>query len=205
MDEKEQKEQKIALDKLVEMLFGGEREHVQNLPKDDPLRAKAIRLGDAFTEAVRFLKVIVPNPTINKLGSLLWDIVGNQVIPVAIGPDVKTLSVAGYKQGTTIKAEIIVPLEWEKMWKEDTLMQMGAVVYTGSKAIDIFNGKLDSSLMERAKMYEAEFLLTALKDVPDADLNDYQKEVVASFPQGIKSKDAKKLLYEWRPFSAARA
>ncbi len=176
--------------------------HESELATDDPLRVQGRRLGDLFTRSVDFLRTRVPNPAIRTIAVVLWDLVGHKVVPIAIGPRVDSVSFLASKEGSNLKAQIILPLHWEEMCQKDPLMQFGAVLVNGSRAVDIYNGKDDFDEMHRrAIMYEAEFLITFRRDAPPIwEPNEYQRSVLKEFPEGINSEKAKGLFYESRPF-----
>lgn len=179
-------------------------QHANDFPKDSPVRQLAESISNVFSEHVDFLRSQVPNKVIRELGALLWELVGHRVTRIAIAPEVKTLSFLGYRDAGVRRGQILVPEAWVSMVIVQPLVQMGAVVNMGSKAIDIYNDRLDN-IHNRALAYEAEFLHTLLRDAPAAPLNDYQKEVIRDFPQGIESADIKNSIYKSKPFFAAEA
>lgn len=178
----------------------------EELKPEDPVRVLSDDLGALFTEAVEFLKSTFPNPELRKFGELLWDIVGNRLVPVAIGPNVPSVSFAGYLQGSVMRGLIILPPFWKKMVKEDPIMQLGAVIYSGSKAIDFYNNILDAGTLDpRAQMFEAEYLRTVKREEPSFQFNAYQKQVLANFPKGLDDEKAAPYRYESKPFFVAQA
>ena len=178
----------------------------EELPAGDPIKDLADNLGSLFTEAVGFLKTALPNPELRKFGALVWDIVGNRVVPVGVGPNVPTVSFAGYKQGPVVHGIILLPPFWNKMIKEDPVMQLGAVVYSGSKAIDFYNNVIDAGTLDpRAELYESEYLRTVKQIAPDYEFNAYQKKVIAKYPAGLDSEGAASLKYESKPFFVPQA
>lgn len=181
--------------------------HAEDLAADDPVKKLSDELGGLFTEGVAFLRGIFPNPTLNKFGALLWDIVGHNVVSLAVGPNVPSLSFAAYAQKDGVMRGIIfVPPFWKKLILEDSMMQFGAVVYTGSKAVDFYNNRLEKDVIdERAALYESEFLRTLRRENPVYKFNEYQKSIIEKFPDGFASPGAARLLYESKPFFVLQA
>jgi hypothetical protein len=174
--------------------------NADELPEGDPLREKAKFLGDGVTQVVSVLRTAFPNPVINRLASVLWDVLGHGIVPAAIGPKVESVSFFATKRGPVVNAYLILPPNWGEMYHRDPIMQTGAIVFNGSKAVDVYNDKLDNVLQQRATMYEAEYLLTIKEISPLYEMNDYQKRVIAQFPEGVRSSGAQGLVYESKPF-----
>jgi hypothetical protein len=84
---------------------------------------------------------------------------------------------------------------------DDPLLQMGAVVFNGSKVIDTYNDRFDDGLVERSFAWEAEFYRTLARDAPGVKFNSYQKQVLERYPDGIRSEGIQKAMYTWRPFT----
>ncbi len=190
---------KEAVEALARMF--DDAQHSKDLPTNDPLYDLAKKLGTAFTNHVDFLRTEVPNPDIQHFGTMLWRIIGNQIVPVSIGPDVDTVSFLGYQHAGKVRAQLILPKHWEKMCCDDPLLQMGAVVFNGSKVIDTYNDRFDNGLVERSFAWEAEFYRTLARDAPGVKFNSYQKQVLERYPDGIRSEGIRKAMYTWRPFA----
>lgn len=189
-------------------LFSKEPIFAESLDRNDPVRKLGDDLGGLFTEGVAFLKNVFPNPALNKLGQLIWDIVGHRLVLLGVGPNVPTMSFTAYVRGGVMQSVIFVPPFWSKMIAEDPMMQFGAIVFNGSKAVDFYNSRkeLDGSaegskaLHLRAMLYEAEFLRTLQQKNPAYAFNTYQQQVLAKYPNGLESPEADRLLYESKPF-----
>jgi hypothetical protein len=173
----------------------------KDLPEGDPTKIKAKAICAAFTSGVDFLRSAFPNENIRKLMRLVWQICGSKIVPVAMGPNVPTLSFGKYGP----KAIIFTPENWVDQIQKDPVYQMGAMVFVGSQAADHYNERL--STMEqgkessrRARAYEAEYLHTIRKLVRGHTFNDYQKAILADMPEGLAS--AKDIFYEHKPFIA---
>ena len=162
--------------------------HVDNLP---PSRFKdeALELGEMVTSSIDFLRSTFPNEDIRRLMALTWDAVGQGITPASLGP-VKTCSFVVVSGPMGPKATIMFPEGWVDLLHSDRLMQMGALVFTGSQSVDFRNSRLigqQKDVQKRAFAFEAESLLTSLEVWPTARLNDYQRKVLADFPLGLAS------------------
>lgn len=188
--------------------FGASAVNIDRL-KATPDAAPALelvhRMENYFTMSVDFLRSVFPNPIINERMAAVWDIVHYNIAPVVLGPDLPTIHFAAL--GTVAepakgKAMFILPFKWLDMVHEDLLMQLGALVFTGSQAVDFYNeiirGEEDSRKSnQRGRAYEAEFLLTLQKS--GATLNEYQKKTLEEYPEGLASPTAADLQYTSKP------
>lgn len=181
---------------------GGER--VEKLAKGDPRRVNAEKLGNRFTEGVAMLK-LWPNPNVRTLMSMVWDIVGHRVVPIALGPEVESLTFGAMGNPAMPDAIIFVPPKWEKLIQEDPVCQLGALVFVGSQAVDYYNGRVGyepEAMKRRARANEAEFLMTIKTDTPAHKMNDWQASVLEEFPEGLSSPRIAKHLYSFKQFMA---
>ncbi len=185
---------------MAAFIKGGER--VEKMPKGDPLRVKGEKLGNRFTEGVAMLK-LWPSPHVRALMSMVWDIVGNRVVPIVLGPEVDSLSFAAMGDPSMPDAIIFIPHEWEKMIQEDPVCQLGALVFVGSQAVDYYNGRVThefEAVKKRARANEAEYLATIRESTPDHKMNEWQQRVLDEFPSGLGSERIQKYLYRHKPF-----
>ena len=185
---------------MAAFVKGGER--VEKMPEGDPMRAKGMRLGDRFTEGVAMLKNF-PNPAVRTLMSMVWDIVGNRVVPIALGPKVPSLTFAAMGNAARPDGIIFIPHEWESMIQEDAVCQLGALVFVGSQAVDFYNGRVGhepEAMMKRARANEAEYLVTIKEFSPDHKMNDWQKKMLAEFPEGLRSAGIQEHIYKHKAF-----
>jgi len=148
----------------------------------------------------------MPNPAINHLMLLFWRLVGNKITPSALAHQVPTLSFWAEIKATASLAVVMVPWKWDEMCVKDRWMQLGGLVFVASQACDYFHGKMstvsDLPVITRAQAFEAEYLLTLLKEPRIAfKPNDYQKMVLDKFPKGLESLP-KELRYQMRPVEA---
>jgi hypothetical protein len=177
--------------------------NVDKLPDSDPKKAKGQAMGDFFTQGVGYLKTDFPNDTIRKLMSLVWDIVGSKITPIAMGPDVQSVSIAVFGNPVLPQAAVFLPHNWLDELKRDPVLQMGALVFVGSQIVDFYNRRLMDQAeqsIKRARAHEAEFLLTSKRHVPHLVFNDYQKKVLEDFPEGVSTLAVLDLLYTSKEF-----
>ena len=189
----------------VEILaaFASEGVRAEKLPTDDPVRVKGERGAAYFTEGVALLKTDYPNPAIRELMTMVWSIVGHRIVPVALGPEVPSLTLAAAGNRLTPQAIIFMPHHWVDMIHENPLYQLGALVFVGSQAVDYYNRRFmnePEAVEARAKAYEAELLVTLQKAGADLKLNEWQQRELRNYPDGIRSESIKPLLYKHRAF-----
>lgn len=181
--------------------------HENELPDGDPLKAAIQPISDTFTNGVAFLKHFFPNPTIRDIMAMTWDLVGNQITPVVMGPDVPTLTFAVMGTRLKPKAMIFMPHNWLQMighqLPSSSIYQMGALVFVGSQAVDFYNGKFfeePRDAEKRARAHEAEYLITTDYLPGTIGFNDYQKGVIDEYPKGLSTPSIQPLLYKSKPF-----
>ena len=189
---------KSAQERVAEV-FGHFGVWVGNLPPDDPLRVTGMSVGDRITAIVGSLSTVFPNETTNHLMRQVWHLFGSRTAMTAVYPvATPTVAVIGNKTGFAV----LFPLNWVEDASKDPVMAGGALVFCGSQAVDGYNGCLVGPLFapiskKRARAYEAEYLLAVRAASPDWGPNEYQKGVLAEFPEGVKS--AKELMYVGKP------
>lgn len=185
---------------LLAHLMQGEPEFVENMAPGEG-KTQAILVGNLVTHTVAFLRDLFPNPRINDLMRLVWDLIGHRAVPAVIGPvPSPAMGVAG---GTGM---VLLPANWPLMMTRDPLMQVGAMVFVGSQARDFYRGLIrteadSETIRRRAHGYEAEYLKTLYTLNPALVLNNYQKGVVAEFPNGLPTD----LAYDSGEFKMVRA
>jgi len=178
---------------------------LEEVPEDDQVR-KAKSIERVFTLGVDFLRSEFPNPAINRLMGIVSDVVQQRVAPVCSGLKVPTLSfiIAGVK--TAPQAMIATPADWVEMVRQDPLTQLGSLVSVGSQAVDYANDRFlgeRSSVLPRARAYEAEYLNTVRGLTPAWEPIIGQANTLTEFPDGILSPKAHKVLYSLRPLISA--
>lgn len=138
-----------------------------------------------YTNLVAALK-LHSNPILSRLGRHIWDVVGSQHATVTITTMVPSTCFVVLRKEGIMHSFILIPPDWPRAVKEQPVMQFGAVIMTGSQAVDFYNerGKVESVTVinDRGMAYEAEML----KAVPTVSLNPYQKQVLQKFPNGFE-------------------
>jgi hypothetical protein len=195
----------MSYDKAPELasIFFAKPLHIEDADPADPLVKRARHIGKLFTETVIFLAKHFQSKAINERARLFFDLVGSRTIPLALGPDVKTLSFValGIRDTTQIEtAAIISPQEWEVMFVDDPVMQTGAVVNMASRAVDVLNKRAICEHDARAQAYEAEYLMVLQKHAPKLEFNSYQRQLLKRFPDGLASPEALPFVYTSIPF-----
>ena len=170
---------------------------------DDPFFLQMKLMQDEFSDLVDVMKTheYVSNPAINRLMKLFYLLVGNKITPVAINDAVPTLGFwCEVKRGRSL-AVIMLPPNWHKMLREDAYMQMGAMVFAASQSKDYWNNRFipdeKETIHKRAWSYESELLHYFARTSPKFKPNEYQKTIMADYPNGIASIDGH---YEGREF-----
>jgi hypothetical protein len=173
--------------------------HIDDLDPNDPDAYEAKSLEVMFTTIVAALTKH-GNRKIAILGQHLWEVINQRLVHVARDARPPTLSFLVATTGGVVQGIILVPVGWLAMIQVDPAMEVGAIVYVGSQAVDFFNGRLkfDSSdrIRARAAAYEAEFL----KTLPRSTLNAYQQEILGKFSNGFDEQFS----YAYRSVAASR-
>jgi hypothetical protein len=150
---------------------------------------------------LNFVKSAVLKDSLN----LLWDLVGNRVVPVAATNAVASMHFMAEGKSADFsdsRAFILLPETYLMMVTTDSPMQVGAMAFIASKAKDYWNHRLDGKTEKRAFSMEAQILLDMFEEYPQLEErgypNEYQKKVLAKYPEGIES--ALDAHYKTRPF-----
>jgi hypothetical protein len=173
---------------------------------------KGKMIGDSITDIVGTLRAnhLFPNKSINELMILVWDLFGKRVVPMVAHGSVSTISFALVGNHQKRIGMVMVPFTWMDQLMADPLGCGGGVVFVGSQARDYYNMRLyeqehSKEVQDRAKAYEAEYLLAILEmrknQGLEYKLNNYQKSILDQFPKGIESENAKPLIYVSKSFS----
>lgn len=178
------------------------------LNKLDPASEEAQQAHEmehCFTTGAAFLRVAFPNERVKNLMNFVWDVVGGQRVPVVLGPRVQSISIAmigtkdaATKEVTGTRAVIMLPQDWLAKIKENPLLQLGAIVFVGSQSVDFVHGRVHG-VKERAFAYEAEYLKTLQKMLPQWKPNDYQHSILKNYADGLDTEVVKPLLYTMKP------
>jgi hypothetical protein len=178
----------------------GVRELPEGREKNDVLA-----MQETFTGAVDYLRSRFPNKKVQKRAARIWEVINQRKVNVALGPEVSSLYFAftrsshpSFRLGQhSAQGMIFMPHRWLDMVAEDAVMQTGAVLFVGSQAVDFGDGLLvgqgrhlisHTESVERARIFEAEYLLAVLEKTPGWKLNDYQTKLLSVWPLGLKSK-----------------
>lgn len=184
--------------------FGASQVNVNDLPESDPTAKLGKECEGLFTSGVETLRSLVPNDRIRSMGRMIWDLVGNKQVLTAIGPDVPSLGFTVMKAKEMHQAIILMPKAWPQMVTDDPFMQLGAILFVGAQAVDFYNDRLfgDPGARRRWHVYEAELLRTLKTLLPSWQPNEYQREAIERFPDGLDSKDV--ALYPHKPYTPAQ-
>jgi len=179
--------------------------HVDDPDLDMATRKVAQDTGELITAAISYLATVFANERINQHMTRVWHLVGSNTTPAALHQTVRTVSflVVG-RTADTARGVLLVPPAWSEMCVQDPILQIGALVFCGSQAIDFYNNKIRDEATgrlaeRRALAYEAEFLLTVKTTQPGWKPTEYQKKVMAEFPQGLDSPGVRDMLYKSIP------
>lgn len=181
-----------------------EVKNIKEISGDQEAIAK--RIEGEFTDLVAYLKSPkqIDNPSINKLMSLFESLVGNLVTPVAL-TNIQSLHFYCEQRKNKVVCLVMCPSNWHEMLIEEPFMQMGGLAFIASQAKDYWNHRFTSEfhsqkeqIMKRAQSTEAELLHYFSKNKSDKFVpNDYQKEIMLTYPEGIKSEPSH---YEGREY-----
>ncbi len=198
------KEGAIVSETLLEQIVGtfkAREVNITDLPVDDPVAQIGNVCERLFTDGVDVLRSLIPNERVRALSRVVWDLIGNKRALVALGPDVPTLSFTAMRLQDTVKGIVLIPKQWPQMVEEDTsFMQLGAILFVGVQVVDFHNDRLigDPGAKARSRAYEAELLHTLARTLPSWKPNDYQRQILDSYPEGLDSKG----IYPYQPFRA---
>jgi hypothetical protein len=182
---------------LFEKIFSPDQptkklEDIKNVEGEEEFYEKNKLMESEFSDLVDVLRKdkYIKLPVINDLMTLFWRLVGNKISPAAM-TSVPTLSFWCEKKNDKSIALILIPQNWHEQLIADPHYQMGALVYVASQSKDYWNNKvgpgLQDEVINRAQSYEAELLFHFQKTDPKFKPNDYQKEVMGKFPNGVYS------------------
>ena len=178
---------KPIVEEIISAFIGENQKHLSEIDQESEGYRRAKKAESLFTWGVGYLKSeVFPSLHIQRLMSFTWDVIGNKHVNLGVGPRVPTLSVAILVNRQTA---VFVPHNWIEMVNEDPIMQLGAIVFVGSQAVDAYNGRAlidPDKIMPRARAYESEFLLYLRNFKP----NEYQRGVLGDFPNGLNSLDS---------------
>lgn len=143
-------------------------------------------ITDRLTTILSFLAFAFPNEDINRVMVMAWNILHARVARVVVGNVTTPVAMVHPECGMLM----LIPPDWDETSLQDPTMAMGAVVFCGSYAVDFYNDQLEGhpeEARERARAYEAELLHTLQQCAPAWVPNSYQAEVLATFPEGLRT------------------
>lgn len=176
---------------------------------DDPLKEHLDNTSAMFDFLIDFLREGFPNRHVNQLCTLAWRLIGNRIVNLAQMQEVNppTLSFIAIGKGPFVQPMILLPHTWAKdvVDEPNRTMPLGSIIMAASQSRDFVNNKLltkdaATEASKRAKMYEAEMLLT-LQGFDPFKPNEYQTEVLKRYPRGVES--APELVYQGAEFYGA--
>lgn len=171
--------------------------HLEQTPNSPDFQQRVEQMTQTFDGLVDFLRNpdSFPNQEINKLTTLMWRLIGNKHIPVALDPTGRMPSISFAVLGNHRKQEpyLFLPQNFIALAKEAPEVQIGAFAYMGSQCRDYFMGKITGAnsheVNRRAQAYEAETLITlkalARQEGIPLRLIPFQVEILRLFPRGL--------------------
>lgn len=153
---------------------------------------------EAFNTCVNFLRNpnSFPNQEINQLVTLLWQLIQNKEIPLALDNGrFPELTFSYERRGYLTTSLLFLPVDFLKQAYENPIYQFGSIVFNASKVRDYYTGKIteknEPEIERRARGYEAEALLTLQKMAEERggtiEWTPYQLKVLQENPRGIAS------------------
>lgn len=187
-------------------------QELEQLPIPDSFQDRVEQMTQTFDSLVDYLRNpnSFPNPEINKLATLMWRLIGNKHIPVALDPTEKipsiSFAVLGYQ--TEQRPFLFLPKNFLELTKQAPEVQIGAFAYMASQCRDFFcnkvTGENSKEINRRSQAYEAEALLTmqemARKEGITLRLIPFQLEILENFPNGLEDLEPE-LVYPTPPYS----
>lgn len=145
---------------------------------------------------------------VREMGNVLWELVSKSAVLVSTSPRENLTFIVNSYEGLYQEAAILLPDEWVSLFRDDPIFHIGGVMYTGSQAIDFYNGKLigqKETATLRGQGYESELLYQTHLEIPDYQFQPYQEMVLTKFPMGLSSLGADQLLYRSAPVTVVEA
>jgi hypothetical protein len=167
----------------------------------------------AYKSAHLYIKVLVqartlPHPDTQRMIDHLCEIIYHNLVFISVTEGSDILVNVQDVEGCFQQAMIQIPVDWLETFLEDPIYQVGGVLYTGSQAVDFYNGRfaLDhNNSTALAQAHESELLKLVDQEFPEYQLDSYQKHLLEKFPDGLDSPRARELLYPLAPVEAIEA
>lgn len=164
----------------------------------EPAPERAVGL---YPYVIDFL-MSMDDKAIRDMASTLWELVSKNAVMITTSPRENLTFVVDDLEGLIHQAVIILPENWVTLFRTDPIFNIGGVLYTGSQAIDFYNGRLIGQQEEatlRSQAYEAEILYRTRLEIPQYLFQPYQEQVMEKFPLGLSSIAAGPLIYRSAP------
>lgn len=142
-------------------------------------------LEGLIPSSIDLMRTAFPDPQVRCLMGQLWDFINQGRTPAVLGP-VGTVSFLAVGSA----ALVMFPKNWVEMFRANPCLQLGGLVFAASQAADYCAGRTAANAdrtLERARAYEASYLLAVRESLAEAELTEYQKKVLSDFPGGIDS------------------
>jgi len=198
---------------IFDELFLKQSVHVHSLPPHSDMAARGKLVGDSVTAIIDILRnpSLTPCRRVNALAALQWDLIGSLMVPTALA-DVPQVHFGAHVSNDE-KAVILCPMDFYESIKKDFIFCAGAMVFVGSQARDWYNDKLAwiddegvhdgrEEVANRARAYEAEWLLFIQSLDIGYEFNEYQQKIVEDSPEGLDSHP--ELIYDSKFFIAGK-
>lgn len=185
---------------------------LEQLPIPDGSQGKVEQMTHTFDSLVDYLRNsdFFPNSEINQLATLMWRLIGNKHIPVALDPTGRMPSISFAVLGNQTEKQpfLFLPQNFLELTKEAPEVQIGAFAYMASQCRDFFcnriTGENSAQINRRAQAYEAEALHTMQKMAQEEGITlkliPFQQEILKEFPNGIQDLE-QELVYETPQYS----
>ena len=175
---------------------------LKSTPRPDNEKKEHAQIVKTFDSMVDYLRTSenFPNSEINKLSTLMWRLIGNKHILVALDPsgNIPTISFAVLGSVDNQTPIIFLPQNFLDQVRDNPSVQLGAIAFTASQCKDYFMGNVTGSngqeIQTRAYANEAETLKT-MSDIAKSEgvtlnFTEYQNIVLTNFPNGLECLDS---------------
>jgi hypothetical protein len=168
----------------------------------------------AHKSASMFIKVLnhmrgFPHPSTQAMAESLWEIIYHNLVFVSLAEAGEEMALVIHTLECNFQQAMIrVPQDWIDAFLDDPIFQLGGALYAGSQAVDFYNGifTADPDVSgELAAAHEAEVIKLALYEFPTYEIDDYQRQLLQLYPEGLNSPRAKELIYPLAPVQAIEA
>lgn len=202
------------MESLFDKLFLENSVICESLPPFDDLAQRGKLIGDTISTMVDILRspMTTPNQRITDLATLEWRLIGNNMTPTAMAPGIPQVHFAAQVTSdlSEYKAIILVPPDFYERVRKDFIFNAGALVFVGSQGRDWYNQKMAwiengevvdarQQVCDRARAYEAEWLLMIKNLDIGYEFNEYQQGILEHYPEGLDSRPD--LIYDSKPFA----